>query len=212
MNINDMTDARKDIIFRDEDYKVKFKIKDGDSIKITSGYDGEVLIRKCRFLDETHLNVGSTCYHVDEFMERMTRVGNKYEPIPNQEPKLDILISEPGKPPRDTEIPMRLDAIRELIGGEPEIIGNDKFSAIVKGANGNGVILVCGIKGDDLTSLHPYDAQTQKRELPARVAAIEEQQNSEMNQDDSDMAMNAEEYEKMCELMAENDESEGMEI
>ena len=144
-------------------------------------------------------------------MERMTRVGNKYEPIPGQEPKLDVLIYEQGKPPRDAEIPMSLDAIRKLIGGEPEIIDKDKFSAVVKGANGNGVILVCGIKGDNLTSLHPYDAQMQKRELAARVAAIEEQ-NSETNQDGYDTSMSTEEYEKMRDLMADNDESEDMEI
>ncbi len=169
-----MIDARKDIIFRDEDYKEKFRIKDGDKIKITVAYDGEELIRKCRFLDETHMNVGSTCFHMDEFMEKMARVGNKYEPIPDQEAKLDVLIAEPGQAPRNAEIPLSFTALREIIGGEPEIISKDKFSAVVQGTNGNGTIVVCGVKGDNLTSLHPYDAQTKKRELTERASATEE--------------------------------------
>jgi len=166
----EMTDARRDIIFRDADYKEKFRIKDGESIKIIVAYDGEELIRKCRWIDEAHMDVGSTPFHMDEFMEKAARVGNKYEPIPGQEPKLDVLIAEPGKPPRDAEIPMRHAAIREIIGGEPEIVSEGKFSATIKGVNGNGAILVCGINGSELTSLHPYVAQTQKRELAARVA------------------------------------------
>lgn len=116
----DMPDFRKDIIFRDTDYKEKFRIKDGDSIKITVAYDCEKLIRKCRWLDEAHMNVGSTCFHMDEFMEKATRVGNKYEPVPNQEPKLDVVIAESGKPPRDAVIDMSAAAIRELLGGEPK--------------------------------------------------------------------------------------------
>jgi hypothetical protein len=169
-----MIDARKDIIFRDIDYKTKFKIKDGDSIKITVGYDGEELIRKCRFIDDHHIDVGSQCFHIDEFMEKMTRAGNSYEPIPDQEPKLNILVAEPGKPPQDAEIPMTHTALREMLGGEPEIISKDKFATVIQGANGNGTIVVCGSKGDILTSLHPYIAQSQKRELANRVPPTED--------------------------------------
>lgn len=169
-----MTDARKNIVFRDENYKEKFRIKDGENIKITVAYDGEEIIRKCRWLDEAHMNVGSTCYHMDEFMERQTSVGNKYEPILGQEPKLDVVIAEPGKPPRDAEIPLDTAALHKIIGGEPEFINKDKFSAVIQGTGGNGTIVVCGVNGDHLTSLHPYVAQTQKRELAARVPAAEE--------------------------------------
>ncbi|MCL2516934.1 MAG: hypothetical protein FWF15_00080 [Oscillospiraceae bacterium] len=162
-----MKDVRRDIIFRDEDYKEKFRIKDGDSIKITVAYDGEELIRKCRWLDEAHMNVGSTCYHMDEFMEKQMRIGNKYESIPDQEPKLDVVVAEPGKPPRDAVIPMTSAALREITGGEPEIIGKDKYSASVEGKNGNGTVVICGISENYLTSLHPYVAQTKKHELAA---------------------------------------------
>jgi hypothetical protein len=170
-----MKDARKDIVFRDENYKEKFRIKDGDSIKITVGYDGEELIRKCRFLDEAHMNVGNgNCYHMDEFMEKQAWAGNTYEPVPGLEPKLDVVIAEPGKPPRDAEIPLSLAALREIIGGEIEFVSKDKFCAVVQGANGNGTVVALGVNGGDLTSLHPYDAQQQKRDLAERIPAAVE--------------------------------------
>jgi len=155
----EMPDVRKDIIFRDTDYKEKFRIKDGDSIKITVAYDGEVLIRKCRWIDEAHMNVGSTPFHMDEFMEKQTRVGNKYEPLPGQEPKLNVVIAETGKLTRHIEIPMTYAAMRELLGGKPEIVSTDKSSAVVTARNGNGSVIVCGLHGGDLTNLHPYVAQ-----------------------------------------------------
>ena len=169
-----MIDARNDIIFRDANYDVMFKIKDGESIKITVAYNGEELIRKCRWLDEAHLNVGDTCFHVDEFMEKQTKAGNKYEPIPDMKPVIDIVIAGPGSPPRYAELPMNRAAIKDAIGGEPVIVGEDRSYALVRGMNGNGVVLACGFKDGNLTSLHPYTAQTLKRELAAIVAATED--------------------------------------
>ena len=167
-----MTDVRRDIIFRDTDYQEKFRIKDGDSIKITVAYDGEEMIRKCRWLDEAHMNVGSTCYHMDEFMEKQTRVGNKYEPIPGQEPRLDIVVAEPGNAPYYAEIPMNVTALRNLLGGEPDIIFKDKSVANLMGINGNGTIIACGIRGDTLTSLHPYIAQSEKLAFTERASVL----------------------------------------
>ena len=167
-----MPDARNDIIFCDANYNEVFRIKDGDCIKITVAFDGEEVVRKCRWLDEMHMTVGSTCYHNDEFMEKSTKVGNKYEPLPDQEPVIDIIIAEPGKPPCDAEIPMTYDALQNIIGGKLEIVNSYKSHAVVKGINGNGTFVVCGIKDDKLTSLHPYIAQTQKREFVTK--SIEE--------------------------------------
>jgi hypothetical protein len=169
-----MVDARKDIIFRDERYNEKFRIKDGDSIKITVAYDGEEIVRKCRWLDATHMNVGSTCYHMDEFMEKQTRAGNKYEAIPGQEPKLDVVIAEPGKPPRDAEIPITQEALWAITGGKPKNVVTDRLGLVAQIHGNNGAIVVCGINKDNLTSLHPYDAQRQKHELAALVPAAEE--------------------------------------
>jgi hypothetical protein len=169
-----MPDVRKDIIFYDADYKEKFRIKDGDCIKITSGYDGKEFKEKCRHIDNHHIVVGTATYHVDEFMQRQTRVGNAYEPIPGQPPQMDILIAEPGKPPHDVEVPMSKIALCKLLGGEPEIVSKDMDSVIVKGINGNGTLLICGSKDNNLTSLHPYTAQSKKRELGMRYAGVEE--------------------------------------
>ena len=168
-----MTDARKDIVFRGEDYKEKFRIKDGDRIKITVAYDGEEIIRKCRFLDEAHMFVGSTCLHMDEFMERQTRVGNKYEPV-HTEPKLDILFVEPGQKPRDLEIPIDINALRVLVGGEPAMAPLNDHAVIVKGLIGgdvnkkSGAFAVCGLNDGALSSLHPYWAQKYKLEFAPR--------------------------------------------
>jgi hypothetical protein len=170
-----MKDARKDIIFRDADYKEKFRIKDGDSIKITVSYDGEEIIRKCRFLDEAHMNVGSSCYHMDEFMEKQMRANNQYEPVPNRKPMLDILTVEPGKAPENAEIPLNLAALNRMLGGTPETIPLSKSAAIALGKNGNGRMAICGLNHGELASLHPYDAQMYRHhpeKITEAVAAV----------------------------------------
>ena len=45
---------------------------DGDSIRMTFP-DGEYRDRECRFIDETHLEVGNSLYHICEFAERIQR-------------------------------------------------------------------------------------------------------------------------------------------
>jgi hypothetical protein len=166
-----MIDARKDIVFRDEHYKEKFRIKDGDRIKITVAYDGEEIIKKCRFLDETHMNVGSTCFHMDEFMEKQAQAGNTYEPVPDPMPKLDVVYAEPGSPPVDKEIPLDATALRELLGGQTEIRPVDKAVVMLTAENGNGSFIVCAMDDGRLTSLHPYAAQRYKYE-PERCTRI----------------------------------------
>ncbi|MDD3230360.1 MAG: hypothetical protein PHE09_14245 [Oscillospiraceae bacterium] len=69
----------KRIRFIDSHYKELFSIRDGGSIKIT-GYGDEISMKKCRFLDECHTEVGSTCYHICQFAEVMEKNGYKYEP------------------------------------------------------------------------------------------------------------------------------------
>ncbi len=172
-----MIDARKDIIFRDADYREKFRIKDGDSIKITVAFDGEEIIRKCRWIDEAHLNVGTTPMHRDEFMERQTAAGNKYEPVPNPEPTLDILFVEPGQQPRDIQMPISMAALRDLLGGQPDISPLGYKAAVVYGITGpfdkSGAYAVFGLNGDHLASLHPYSAQQYKREFALREQVAE---------------------------------------
>ena len=83
--------ASRGIRFITPDYKEKFRIPDGDKIRITLS-DGEQLDRTCRYIDDYHLEVGSNLYHICEFAERMQKNGATYEPkpaeqTPQKEPK-----------------------------------------------------------------------------------------------------------------------------
>jgi hypothetical protein len=165
-----MEDVREDIIFRDSEYKEKFRIKDGESIKITLGYNGEVVTRKCRWIDECHTKIGSEYYHNDEYAEKSAKAGNKTEPAAPEKPQIDILAAKYSEDLQAVTIPMTEAALRSLVGGDytTELLYGasckDTYGALVRGKDG---IAVCGVGGDNsaLTSLHPYWAQTFKREL-----------------------------------------------
>jgi hypothetical protein len=181
-----MDDVRKDIIFRGSDYKEKFRIKDGDSIKVTLGYDGEVVTRKCRWIDECHTKIGSEYYHNDEYAEKSARAGNLTEPVASSKPQIDILAAKYGEDLQAVAIPMTEAAIKKLVGGSYQTetlyypnrteqikdrkieIKGKAFGAVVRGKDG---IAVCGLTDGVLTSLHPYNAQTQKRELSPATPA-----------------------------------------
>jgi len=114
--VNELEDVRKDILFLEEPFKYPeaFRIKDGDSVKVTYAYDGEVATQKCRFIDEVHLTVGSNTYHISELAERLKKNGNKVEPIPGQKPMLDVLAAKYGEPLQDTTVPMTDAALKNL--------------------------------------------------------------------------------------------------
>lgn len=67
-----MRNAEYGIRFITPNYKEKFRIADGDSIRMTFPA-GEYRDRECRFIDETHLEVGNSLYHICEFAERIQR-------------------------------------------------------------------------------------------------------------------------------------------
>jgi uncharacterized ubiquitin-like protein YukD len=175
-----LEDKRKDIVFRGSDYKEQFRIKDGDSIKVMLGYDGEVVTRKCRWIDECHAKIGSEYYHVDEYAEKSAKVGNVKEPVKAGKPTIDILAAKYGEALQDVSVPMTEAALRKLVGGKFETetlhypdrteqfrdrkieIKGKAFGVVLRGKDG---IAVCGLTDGVLTSLHPYNAQTQKREL-----------------------------------------------
>ena len=71
--------AGSDIRFIDSGYNELFRLPDGEQITITLSTD-EKLDRACRFVDETHLEVGRNLYHICEFAERMERNGSTYAP------------------------------------------------------------------------------------------------------------------------------------
>ncbi len=67
--------ATKGIRFITPDYKDKFRLADGDRIWITSP-NGENTTHSCRYIDETHVQVDKTIYHICEFAELMARQAN----------------------------------------------------------------------------------------------------------------------------------------
>ena len=75
-----MRQAEKGIRFITPDYKDVFRISDGDRIRMTLP-SGEKLEQTCRYVDETHLEVGNSLYHICEFAERMQRNGVQTIPL-----------------------------------------------------------------------------------------------------------------------------------
>lgn len=78
--LNDHLDrAKQDIRFIDSGYKELFRLPDGEQITIIS-VNGQKRDFTCRYIDEAHLEVGNSLYHICEFAERMERSGSTYQP------------------------------------------------------------------------------------------------------------------------------------
>lgn len=75
-----MRNAEYGIRFITPNYKEKFRIADGDSIRMTFP-SGETQDRVCRYVDETHLEVGNNLYHICEFAEHMQHGGIQVIPL-----------------------------------------------------------------------------------------------------------------------------------
>ena len=69
----------RDIRFIDSAYRTLFTIKDGESIVITR-FDGEKMVLPCKYIDDCHVCVGNSAYHICEFAEMQERSGNTYVP------------------------------------------------------------------------------------------------------------------------------------
>ena len=72
--------AEYGIRFVTPNYRGKFRIADGDSIRMTFP-SGETQDRVCRYVDETHLEVGNNLYHICEFAELAQRGGVRLIPL-----------------------------------------------------------------------------------------------------------------------------------
>ena len=79
--------AEKGIRFITPEYKEKFRISDGEKIRITFS-DGEVKDRVCRYIDESHVEVGDDIYHICEFAERMEQCGATFIPLRSDLPEV----------------------------------------------------------------------------------------------------------------------------
>ena len=75
-----MKQAEKGIRFITSDYKERFRIADGDKIRVRR-FDGRVFDRKCRYIDDCHVEIGSEYYHICQFAEIMERNGNFVIPL-----------------------------------------------------------------------------------------------------------------------------------
>ena len=72
--------ARRGIRFITPRYQEKFRIADGEKVRITlSG--GEQFERGCRYIDDYHVEVGDMIFHICEFAERMKQNGSKVIPL-----------------------------------------------------------------------------------------------------------------------------------
>lgn len=80
--------AEKGIRFIDSHYKTLFCIEDGGSISINFG-DGKCEERYCRYIDQTHVEVGNNLYHICEFAEKMEANGYTYEPQKGSKPQAE---------------------------------------------------------------------------------------------------------------------------
>ncbi len=72
--------AEAGIRFITPNYRELFRISDGDKIRMTLTF-GETQDRVCRYIDETHLEVGSSLYHICEFAERIQCSGIQVVPL-----------------------------------------------------------------------------------------------------------------------------------
>ena len=75
-----MKHAEKGIRFITPGYKEKFRIEDGDSVRVRR-FDGRVFDRVCRYIDDCHVEIGSELYHICQFAELMERNGNTVIPL-----------------------------------------------------------------------------------------------------------------------------------
>ena len=82
----------RSIRFITPSYDELFRIPDGATIKVT--YPDRESIQKCRYIDDYHLYVGRTVYHICEFAEIVKR--NKGACVPEEEIQADETAWEIG--------------------------------------------------------------------------------------------------------------------
>jgi hypothetical protein len=78
--------AERGIRFITPNYDEKFRIPDGDQIRITSSW-GEKNDYTCRYIDDYHLEVGRNLYHICELAERMEQNGAAITPLRSSLPE-----------------------------------------------------------------------------------------------------------------------------
>ena len=82
--------AKQGIRFITSQYKEKFRIEDGDKVRIRRP-DGTSIDQICRYIDEYHLEVGTgwdSLYHICQFAEIMEQKGNAVIPLRRSLPEM----------------------------------------------------------------------------------------------------------------------------
>ena len=83
-----MKQAEKGIRFITPHYEEKFRIADGDMVRIKC-WDGRELDHVCRYIDDYHVEIGKgwdNLFHICQFAEMMERNGNSVIPLRNSLP------------------------------------------------------------------------------------------------------------------------------
>ena len=75
-----MKQAEKGIRFITLDGKEKFRVQDGDMIRVITG-PGSHLDRMARYVDDCHAEIGGSFYHIREFAAWMERSGSQVIPL-----------------------------------------------------------------------------------------------------------------------------------
>lgn len=88
-----MKQAERGIRFITPNYEEKFRIHDGDQVRITLD-DGSYIDEVCRYVDDYHVEVGRNLYHICEFSERMEASGNKVIPLRSDLPDHCFSVTE----------------------------------------------------------------------------------------------------------------------
>lgn len=78
--------ASKGIRFITPNYEEKFRIPDGDQIRITLS-DGKQIDRICRYIDDYHVEIGDSLYHICQHSELMAQAENTVVPLRSSLPE-----------------------------------------------------------------------------------------------------------------------------
>ena len=94
-----MKKAERGISFITPDYQEKFRVADGERIRII-GADGNFRDRICRYIDDTHFETegefGGTLYHICEFGELCEKTGSQVIPLDGEQKD----VSREQRPPK----------------------------------------------------------------------------------------------------------------
>ena len=127
-----MKQAEKGVRFVALDGKEKFRVPDGDMIRIITGKGGH-LDRLARYVDDNHVEINGSFYHIREFAEWMEQINGKVIPLRSSLPEKcfsitpatdKIVIIVKGETVQHpVYIPIEGRTARESVTAENQIIG-----------------------------------------------------------------------------------------